>query len=367
MPCASASFATHWFAPPGLLLSSHSYPNRLRKKLLSHWIGVWVQIPSRPLVQASPPTPEPDVVAPAEALRLQRRRLGVGADVVVGDRAVGLAERVAAGDQRDRLLVVHRHPRERLTDVTSRRGRVRVAVGTLRVDVDQSHLHGAERLGEVTVAAVALIVQPDVLRTPVDVLGRPGVLAAAAEAEGLEAHRLERDVAGQDHQVGPRDLVAVLLLDRPQQPPGLVERDVVGPAVERREPLGAGTAAAAAVGDPVGARAVPRHPDEQRAIVAPVRRPPRLRGGHQLRQVLPERVEVELLERLGVVEVRAQRVGPVQHLQVELVGPPVLVSPAVARVDDRALALSDSHVCCAPFSFLVYVCCVVGLGAARVA
>src|SRR3712207_7551478 len=33
-------------------------------------------------------------------------------------------------------------------------------------------------------------------------------------AEGLEAHRLHGDVAGVDQQVSPRDLVAVLLLDR---------------------------------------------------------------------------------------------------------------------------------------------------------
>jgi hypothetical protein len=70
----------------------------------------------------------------------------------------------------------------------------------------------------------------------------PDVLAAAAEAEGLQPHRLIGDVAGEDDQVGPADLVAVLLLDRPQQAARLVEVDVVRPGVERREALVAGAA-----------------------------------------------------------------------------------------------------------------------------
>ena len=42
--------------------------------------------------------------------------------------AVALAERVAAGDERHRLLVVHRHAGERLADVPGRGERIRVAV-----------------------------------------------------------------------------------------------------------------------------------------------------------------------------------------------------------------------------------------------
>src|SRR5207237_8150647 len=107
--------------------------------------------------------------------------------------------------------------------------------------------------GEFPVTAVALVAQPGGLRAPVDVLlTLPGVYSAAGEAERLEAHRVQGDVAGEDHQVGPGDLPAVLLLDRPHQPPGLVQADVVRPAVERREALLAGAGTAAAVADPVG-------------------------------------------------------------------------------------------------------------------
>src|SRR5262249_28446967 len=152
------------------------------------------------------------------------------------------------------------HAAERLADVARRGDRVRVAVRPLRVHVDEAHLHRGQGLFQVAFTAVALVVEPRGLGAPEDVLvGLPGVLAATGEAEGREAHRLQRDVAGQDHQVGPRDLLAVLLLDRPQHPAGLVEARVVRPAVERREALLTRAGTAAAVTDAVRARAVPRH------------------------------------------------------------------------------------------------------------
>src|SRR5690606_5029261 len=205
---------------------------------------------------------------PAQALLLDRRALRLRAHVLlrVGG-TVGLAEAVPAGDQGDGLLVVHRHPAERLPDVAGGRHRVRVAVRALRVDVDQAHLDRTQRFLQLPVTGVAFVAQPGLLRAPVDVLLRlPDVLAAAAEAEGPESHRLQRDVAGQDHPVGPGELAAVLLLHRPEQPAGLVQVGIVRPAVQRGEPLLARAGAAAAVADPVGAGAVPGHPDDQRAV-----------------------------------------------------------------------------------------------------
>ena len=208
--------------------------------------------------------------------------------------------------------------------------RIRVAVGAFRVDVDQTHLHGRERIFEIPVAGVALVFQPLVLGTPVDVLFRfPDVLASAAETEGLETHRFQGDISGEDHQVGPGNFPAVLLLDRPEQPARLVEVDIVGPAVEGRKALAAVACAAAAVAGAVGAGAVPGHADEQGAVVAEVRRPPVLRLGHQFTQVLLQGLQVELLEFLGVVEILPHRIGLggmlVQDIEIQLVRPPVLV------------------------------------------
>ena len=285
---------------------------------------------------------------PAQPLPDDRAALRLQSDVVAGRGAVGLAERVAAGDQGDGLLVVHRHPLERLADVVGSLERVGLAVGALGVDVDEPHLDRTQRVGELAFTAVALVAEPGVLRSPEDLLGLPDVLSTEAEAEGLEAHVLERHVAGEDQEVGPRDLLAVLLLDRPEQPAGLVEVRVVRPAVERREPLAAVTGAATAVLDPVGAGGVPAQPDHQAAVVTEVGRPPVLRGVQHLLDVLGELLDVQLGELLGVAEALAQGVAAggvlVQRAEVELVGPPVLVGVRPATlggggVDCRVLAL----------------------------
>ena len=275
-----------------------------------------------------------EAVLPAEALLLDGGALGFRTDKFrrVGS-AMGLAERVAAGDQRDRLFVVHRHAREGLTDVARRGDRIRLAVRTLGVDVDQAHLHGGERILELPVAAVALVGQPLALRTPVDVVLRlPDVHASAGETGRLEAHRFQRAVPGEDHQVAPGELPAVFLLDRPQQQARLVEVRIVGPAIEGGEALGARAAAAAAVADAVGARAVPRHADEQRPIMAVVGWPPVLRRGHQREDVRFHGFQVEGLELLGVVEVLPHRIGQrrvlVEDRQIQPVRPPELVRHA---------------------------------------
>jgi hypothetical protein len=78
--------------------------------------------------------------------------------------------------------------------------------------------------------------------------------------------------------------------------PRPVEVDVVGPAVQRLESLLAAAGAAAAVDHAVGARAVPRHADEERPVVTVVCRPPVLRRGHQCLDVLLHGSEVEAVE-----------------------------------------------------------------------
>src|SRR5262249_9512399 len=81
-------------------------------------------------------------------------------------RAVCLAERMTAGNQRNSLFVVHRHAEECLANILRRGDRVGIAVWPFGVDVDQAHLHRAERLGELALAAVTFIAQPRAFRAP---------------------------------------------------------------------------------------------------------------------------------------------------------------------------------------------------------
>ncbi len=270
------------------------------------------------------------LVFPAEALLFHACCGWLLADAIF--RALGavrLAEGVATGDQRHGLFVIHRHAAEGFANVPGGEQRVRLAVGAFRIDVDQAHLDGGEGVLELAVPAVALIGEELGFRAPIDEIGFPIIGAAAAIAEGLEAHVLQADVAGEDHEIGPGDLAAILLLHRPEQAAGLVQVDVVRPAVEWLEALLATAGAAAAIGNAIGAGAVPGHADEERAIVAIIRRPPRLGGGEHRLDILLHGGEIERLELGGVIEIVTKRVGLggvlAQRLEIELLGPPELV------------------------------------------
>ncbi len=272
---------------------------------------------------------------PAEALFLDRGRFGLGADMFGITGPVGLAERMAAGDEGHRLFVVHRHASEDLADIARRGYRVRIAVGTFRVHIDEAHLNCGQRIFEFPVTGVALVSKPFALGPPVDVLFRfPDILTPAGKTKGLETHRLESDIAGEDHQIGPGNLPAVFLLDRPEQPARLVEVHIIGPAIQGRKALTAVTRAPAAVADAVGAGAVPRHPDQQGAVMAEVGRPPVLRLRHQLMEILLYGLKIQALELFGIVEIRSHRIGLggtlVEHIEVQPVRPPVPDRPASA-------------------------------------
>src|SRR3984957_17468468 len=224
-----------------------------------------------------------EFVLPAKTLVLNIGALRFVAYILSRNaRAVSFAEGVADGDQSDRFFVVHRHTPKCFANIPAGRNRISLSVRSFGLHIDQSHLDRAEWLGETAMTAVALVGQPCAFGSPVDLFFRlPNIRAATGEAECLEAHGFERDVAGENHQIGPGNFPAVLLLDRPQQAACLIEVHVVGPAVERREALLTGSGAAAAIADAIGTGAVPRHADEETAVVSEVGRPPVLRVSHQ--------------------------------------------------------------------------------------
>mmetsp|Transcript_27751 Transcript_27751/g.66063 ORF Transcript_27751/g.66063 Transcript_27751/m.66063 type:complete len:243 (+) Transcript_27751:1218-1946(+) len=160
---------------------------------------------------------------PPHAKVLYGRALRLRSDVGVGSGAVGLAEGVPAGDEGDGLARVHSHAAEGAQDVSPRGLDIRVATWPLRVHVDQPHLIGAERFLELpSGVAVPLVLEPLLLDSPVHVgLRSEGVDPPASEPQRLDAlevlahHALDRDVSGEYDEVGPGELRAVLLLDRP--------------------------------------------------------------------------------------------------------------------------------------------------------
>ncbi len=287
---------------------------------------------------------------PAEPLLGDVGALGTDAHLGSVAGAMGLAEGMAPGGQGGRLLVVHAHAGEGLANVAGRGQGLGHAAGAFRVDVDEAHLDGGQRVFQhhalvgLDAGFIALFADPAFFRAPVDVLlGLPDVGAAAAEAEDRPAHRLDGDIAGQDHQVGPAELGAVLLLDRPQQAARLVQVAVVRPGVERGEPLLARAGAAASVPGAIGAGRVPGHANEEGAVVAVVGRPPGLAVGHQGGQIALHRFQVQRLEGLGIVEVVAHRVARLallmQDIHRQLIGPPVAVGASQKRTQRARLLL----------------------------
>src|SRR5262249_22760266 len=178
-----------------------------------------------------------ELALPAKALFLDQRSFRLGADQHGIAGAVSLAEAVSTSDERNRLLVVHRHALEGLANVDGGGNRIRLEVRSIRIHVDEAHMHGTQRILEIADAAVALVAtrirEPGFLLAPIDdLVGLPHIGAPAAEAECLEAHGFKRDIAGKDNEVGPRDFRAVFPLDGPQEPPRLVEVRIVRPGTE---------------------------------------------------------------------------------------------------------------------------------------
>ena len=77
---------------------------------------------------------------------------------------------------------------------------------------------------------------------------------------------------------------------------------------ERREALLHAIGAAASVGSAIGACRMPRHADEERAVMAVICRPPWLAVGHQRVEILFQRLVIERIEGLGIIEIIAHRV-----------------------------------------------------------
>ena len=220
--------------------------------------------------------------------------------------------------------------RERLADVARRGERIRVAVRALGVHVDEAHLHRTERTRELAVAAVALVAEPRVLRTPETSSGshtssrpnaKPNVLKPIDSSATLPA-----STSRSAHEIfwpyfcliGHSSRRALSRLPLSGQLFSGANRCAPSPAPPR----------------PSSMRYVPaacqRHADEQRAVVAVVGRPPLLRRRHHLDDVPLQRVDVERLRTPRRSRSRRPSgsdfgVCWCSTREVELVRPPVLV------------------------------------------
>eukprot|EP00760_Papus_ankaliazontas_P019020 PhM_4_TR17829/c0_g1_i1/m.68924 len=138
--------------------------------------------------------------------------------------------------------------------------------------------------------------------------GRRGVGAAAAERDVEGRVRpggvAQGDVASKHNRVGPREVVAVLVLDGRENVQGLVHGDVRGPRALRREADAGAVAATDVVGHAERRGALPRERREDSAVVRSavlerVGRERRVLGPHRRGDVIGDVVEVRRVRGSG--------------------------------------------------------------------
>ena len=219
-------------------------------------------------------------------------------------------ECVPAGDQRHGFFIIHRHAGEGFAHILCAQQRVGIAVGTLRVDINQTHLNGSQRIFQrLSRFGITVIIEPTGFGTPINIFFRmPNIGAAAAKTECFATHGFDRDIASEHKQVGPANGIAIFLFHRPQQTTCFVQIAIIRPAVKRRKALCAGSGTAATISCTVSAGCVPCHTDEKRAVVTIIGRPPVLRVCHQRGQIFFQRFEIQFFERLAIVVVALIRV-----------------------------------------------------------
>src|SRR5580698_8580414 len=123
-------------------------------------------------------------IFPSKTLILNVGAIRFVADILSGNAgAVGLAEGVTAGNERNGFLVIHRHARESLSDIPRRGDGIGLSIRSFRIHVDQTQPPRGERVPPVPIRAGTPLGKPPSPRAPVHLLRFPHVLASAAKTE----------------------------------------------------------------------------------------------------------------------------------------------------------------------------------------
>ena len=154
-------------------------------------------------------------VDPAQALRLNRCSFRIDTDVAGRCGTVGFTQRMSTSNQCHDLFVVHAHVAESGANSRGRRGRIAAVFRTFRVHVNQTHFGSAQwRLRQ---GFRVTVFQPGGFFAPVHIHIRfPDIFTSGTKAEGTESGIFQRDVARQNVEVGPGDLLTIFLFNRPQ-------------------------------------------------------------------------------------------------------------------------------------------------------
>ena len=173
-----------------------------------------------------------ETILPTQTHFLNRRGLWLWTNILIWIRcAVCLSKCVPARNERDSFLIVHCHARECFANVVCRSQWIGCSVWTLGVDINQSHLHCGKRICKFALTRISLFCKPFLLAAPICFIRLPHILTATAKSKCFKSHGFQRNIAGENDQISPRNLFAILLLDGPHQAPRFVQIDIVGPTI----------------------------------------------------------------------------------------------------------------------------------------
>mmetsp|Transcript_11229 Transcript_11229/g.23961 ORF Transcript_11229/g.23961 Transcript_11229/m.23961 type:complete len:242 (-) Transcript_11229:275-1000(-) len=224
---------------------------------------------------------------------MNRSTLGLGAHVFGGIcGAMGLSKGMTACNQSYSLGVRHSHAQKCCTNVLRGLKYIWIAIGTLRINVNQSHLNSTKRLLQSCFVSirrscsivVSIIIQPFMFMTPINILlGCKGIDPSTSKPEWfhltpLSHHRFDGYIPCQDDQIRPANGLSVLLLDGPENNSAcFVEVGIIRPRIKRRQADISGVTSSPSIEDTIRPSRMPCQTNHQRPIVSIISRPCRIR------------------------------------------------------------------------------------------
>ena len=153
---------------------------------------------------------------PAKAHLFNRSTFWLNPDQISITCTMRFTECMTTCGQGDSFFVIHRHSGKCFTNIAGTCQRIGIAIRPFRIHIDQSHLHGRQRMRQIAITRITAIRQPVCFKTPVNIFFRcPYVWTTATVTKGFAAHRLDSDITCQNQKIGPANLLAIFLFDRP--------------------------------------------------------------------------------------------------------------------------------------------------------
>ena len=137
---------------------------------------------------------------PAKTLFFDWRSFRFSTNMRCRTCSVGFTKRVSASNKCYCFFVVHSHSPECFSNIDCRSDRIRIPVGTFRVHINQSHLNRSKWVFQLSVARIALVFQPFLFGTPINIFFRfPNICSTTSKTKRFETHGFQGNISCEHH------------------------------------------------------------------------------------------------------------------------------------------------------------------------